>query len=187
MKKNREEIFAELRIACEKRKALREFYDNQWQVLLSQFDGKVYNKKFRDATNNELQKVNSLMWASFDEAHSTIAQHRHIIHVVDVTLYYRESAWNYTLNDAEKLYIRIVCVLDKNQNLRISKAVTLSDEQNTAWVQSFDKETERTKTIFNKFDDYMNIVEQLDTYLQAYNDLPPRFKDYIGTQYAHIW
>lgn len=186
MKQSKEEMLADLKIVVEKRNELERFYDTKWQELLTAWDGKVMNKRFRDAVQKAMEEFSPLMRADFSEL-------RHTGHIgeqdrkpyFEVQLQNRKGQYNY--NDKEQLWTIVGCRYDANYNVRISNEESQLNNLTIAWREIFTKETEEVSKIFDDYDKYLEIVENADAAIVAYNNLPCRFRLGIDTSYARLY
>ena len=183
----KQEIIARLKKEIENRKSLRAFYENEWPMLLKKWDGKVFNKRFKDAVEEELRKISPLMYAKFTEQGVGHNSYSNINDkpIVQMIVCFRNSLSNY--NDREELYTNIVCRYDDNFNSRISAEDTPTEHFTIVWFENFNEETENEEGIIENYDKYMEVAEQMEQAVKAYNDLPYRFRANMDTTYTRIY
>ena len=185
MKQSKEEMLANLKIVVEKRNELVKFYETKWQELLTTWDGKVLNKRFKDAVQKAMEEFSPLMRADFSELkHTGYIGEQDRKPYFEVQLQNQKEQYNY--NDKEQLWTIVGCQYDANYNVRISKEESQSHKMTVAWRENFSKDTEEMSTIFDNYDQYLEIVEKADAAIVAYNNLPYRFRWGIDTQWARL-
>lgn len=186
MKQSKEEMLADLKIVVEKRNELVKFYETKWQELLTAWDGKVMNKRFRDAVQKAMEEFSPLMRVDFSELkHTGYIGEQDRKPYFEVQLQNRKEQYNY--NDKEQLWTIVGCRYDLNYNVRISKEESQSHKLTASWRESFSKDTEEMSTIFDNYDQYLEVVEKADAAIVAYNKLPCRFRWGIDTSYARLY
>lgn len=185
MKQSKEEMLANLKIVVEKRNELVKFYETKWQELLTAWDGKVMNKRFKDAVQKAMEEFSPLMRVDFSELkHTGYIGEQDRKPYFEVQLQNRKEQYNY--NDKEQLWTIVGCQYDANYNVRISKEESQSHKVTVAWRENFSKDTEEISTIFDNYDQYLEIVEKADAAIVEYNNLPRRFRRGIDTQWARL-
>lgn len=185
MKQSKEEMLANLKIVVEKRNELVKFYETKWQELLTAWDGKVMNKRFKDAVQKAMEEFSPLMRVDFSELkHTGYIGEQDRKPYFEVQLQNRKEQYNY--NDKEQLWTIVGCQYDANYNVRISKEESQSHKMTVAWRENFSKDTEEISTIFDNYDQYLEIVEKADAAIVEYNNLPCRFRWGIDTQWARL-
>ena len=185
MYQSKEEMLADLKIVVEKRNELVRFYETKWQELLTAWDGKVLNKRFRDAAQKAMEEVSPLMRVNFSELkHTGCIGEQNRKPYFEVQLQNQKEWYNY--NDKEELWTIVGCRYDSNYNVRISKEESQSHNLTIAWRENFSKDTEEMSTIFDNYDQYLEVVEAADAAIIAYNKLPYRFRRGINTSWARL-
>lgn len=186
MKQSKEEMLADLKIVVEKRNELERFYDTKWQELLTAWDGKVMNKRFRDAAQKAMEEFSPLMMVDFSVLKYTgyIGEQGRKPYF-EVHIQNRKGQYNY--NDTEQLWTIVGCRYDANYNVRISNEESQLNNLTIAWREIFTKETEEVSKIFDDYDKYLEIVENADAAIVAYNNLPSRFRLGIDTSCARLY
>jgi len=186
MRQSKEEMLADLKKVVEKRNELERFYETKWQELLTAWDGKVLNKRFKDAVQKAMEDVSPLMRVFFSELkHTGCIGEQNRKPYFEVRLQNQKEQYNY--NDVEQLWTIVGCQYDANFNVRISKEESQSHNLTIAWRENFSKDTEEMSTIFDNYDQYLEVVEAVDAAIVAYNKLPYRFRSGIDTQCARLY
>lgn len=169
-------FFSQLYTELKNRELLRqEVYKTVFYNALDKFDGKVYNKRFDNYLNDELKKVSPLLSVSCDNKGAN-DYFNPSYYIVQIVFNCRNSSTNYT--DSEKLYINMVL-----KNNRIQADDTKREEYTLKWLESFDEETRKKRSILEKYDDYFRIYEQMEKAVQLYNGLPTRFRRHLNRKY----
>lgn len=185
MNQSKEEMLADLKIVVEKRNELVRFYETKWQELLTAWDGKVLNKRFRDAVQKAMEEVSPLMRAGFSELkHTGYIGEQNRKPYFEVQFQNQKERYNY--DNKEELWTIVGCRYDSNYNVRISKEESQSHNLTIAWRENFQKDTEEMSTIFDNYDQYLEVVEAADAAVIAYNELPYRFRRGINTSCARL-
>jgi len=186
MRQSKEEMLADLKKVVKKRNELERFYETKWQELLTEWDGKVLNKRFKDAVQKAMEDVSPLMRAFFSELkHTGCIGEQNRKPYFEVRLQNQKEQYNY--NDIEQLWTIVGCQYDANFNVRISKEESQSHNLTIAWRENFSKDTEEMSTIFDNYDQYLEVVEKADAAIVAYNALPYRFRWGIDSQGARLY
>ena len=186
MRQSKEEMLADLKKVVEKRNELERFYETKWQELLTAWDGKVLNKRFKDAVQKAMEDVSPLMRVVFSELkHTGYIGEQNRKPYFEVQLQNQKEQYNY--NDKEQLWTIVGCQYDANYNVRISKKESQSHNLTIAWRENFSKDTEEMSTIFDNYDQYLEVVEAVDAAIVAYNKLPYRFRSGIDSQGARLY
>lgn len=182
---SKEEMLADLKIVVEKRNELVRFYETKWQELLTAWDGKVLNKRFKDAVQKAMEEFSPLMRANFSELkHTGCIGEQNRKPYFEVQFQNQKERYNY--NDKEELWTIVGCRYDSNYNIRISKEESQSHNLTIAWREGFSKDTEEMSTIFDNYDKYLEVVEAADAAVIAYGKLPYRFRRGINTSWARL-
>lgn len=146
-------------------------YEKVFLPLLKKWDGKVYNKRFRTAIEQELEaqgygKLSKIYVSEESQNHE------------EVTLVLKQHVMPGNYNDIERVYIQLI-VKYVDGNYRISEADTISNERGQAWLNNARENiTERKKAVKN-YKKYMKQAEQLQAAIKAYNELPHCFRENI--------
>lgn len=133
----------------ENRVKLSEFRKTTFVDVLNKFDGKVYNKRFRDALCTAF--ASDMVFVS-ESGNSLV-------------LNLRNDKYNY--NDYESIYFNLV--LD---NGRISAKKTIEENYTCIWLKNFEKETESIKDSINNYDKYLSMAKEIDDIIEKFSDIP---------------
>ena len=157
----------EKRIAI--RKMMFEFVENVYfPMMCLKFDGKVYNKRFINALNDEAKKMNSLMYV----------KEREYDHI---EIQCRVNQYNY--NDYESIYLK--CNLDNDG--RINYDNTINDKVGQAWIENAKKTIDDYQSSIDNYDEYMKVFVELADALEKYNKLPHTFRGHLDTSWMRIY
>lgn len=148
-KMNKSEFIERCALRIENRNKLSNFRKTTFVDVLNKFEGKVYNKRFRDALTNAF---GSDMFYISESGESLV-------------LNLQNSKTNY--RDYESLYFNLV-----TENNRISAEKTLSEKYTTVWLENFDKETESIRESAESYDLYLAKAEQLEKMLEDFSKIP---------------
>lgn len=149
-----------------KAKILYSFYENEWKALVKKWDGKIYNKRFRDAVTNALKEKNPLMFMS--EEYSFSKEEKKI------SLSSQVSEFNY--NTEETFCLNLFLTEDG----RIDAEKTLSGNDNRA--EAFQNNMEVMCDTIQHYYVYMEEVQRLYEAILGYNKLPYMFRQNIKIQ-----
>lgn len=160
--KEKEAFINEMKKRIEIRNTILSFYENVYLPLMcTKFDGKVYNKRFVNALNDEAKKIDPLMSVKGLE-------YDHI----EICL--RLNQWNY--NDYESMYVP--CVLANGG--RIDYEATVNNEIGKAWVKNFILYRDEYQQTIDHYDEYMEKANELEKMIKEYNKLPHPFRGNIA-------
>lgn len=169
-KKSKEEFIKEMNKRIEIRNTIMEFVENVYfPMMVTKFDGKVYNARFINALNEEAKKINELMYVkrsySMDE--------------IEIQL--RLDKWNY--NDYESILLK----LKTNAEGRIDYEATVNDEMGKKWIESFKSYIDEYQKAIDNYDEYMKVFVELNDTLNKYNNLPHSFRGHLETSWMRIY
>lgn len=154
-------------------------YEKVFLPLLKKWNGKVYNKRFRTAIEEELA-------ASDYGKENKIFVNEEGQNREEVTLVLKQYPISGNYNEREYLYIQLI-VKYIDGNYRISETETLSNERGKAWLNNARENIlERNKAIKN-WDKYMEQVEKLQTAIKDYMDLPYCFRENLNKNQFRIY
>ena len=156
----------EKRIAI--RKEILEFVENVYFPMMEKFDGKVYNKRFINALNEEGKKMDEYLYV----------REREYDHI-EISV--RVSPYNYT--DCESIYVK--CNL--NNDGRIDYDATINDKVGQAWIENFKKYTDDYQSSIDHYDEYCEVLTSLENMLKQYNELPHPFRRNMDTSFLRIY
>ena len=150
---------------------LLQVYENVYLPLLKKWDGKVYNKRFRTALEQEIKAQG---YGKTDEIHVK----QESWHDGDVTLviYYRYHG---------SLYVRL-SIRYSDYNYRISEADSLADKRGKNLIDNARKDIEECKDAVKNWKKYMRQAEKLQEAINAYNSLPYCFRENVADYQFHI-
>jgi hypothetical protein len=169
-RKSKAEFIAEMKQRIEIRKTIMDFVENVYfPMMATKFDGKVYNKRFINALNEEAKKVHEFMYVkngySYDE--------------IEIQL--RLTKWNYT--DYESILLKC----KTNAEGRIDYEATINDEFCKAWIKSFKEYSDEYQKSIDNYDEYLKVFVKLDNVLNEYNELPYSFRKNLDTTWMKIY
>lgn len=146
-------------------------YEKVFLPLLKKWDGKVYNRRFRTAIEQELEAQGfgnlSKIYVSEESQHHE-----------EVTLVLKQYLVPGDWNRYEVLYIQLIVKYDDG-NYRISEADTISNERGQAWLNNARENIAERKKAVKNWKKYMKQAEQLQAAIKAYNELPHCFRENI--------
>lgn len=150
---------------------LLQAYEKVFLPLLKKWDGKVYNKRFRTAIEDELKaqgfgKLSKIYVSQENQYHN------------EVTLVLQQYPIPGRWNESEQLYIQLIVKYDDG-NYRISEADTISNERGQAWLNNARENIAERKKAVKNWKKYMKQAEQLQAAIKAYNELPHCFRKNI--------
>lgn len=175
-KETREQFAARIERENEARRQLLDIYNTVFLPTLKKFNGKVYNKRFRTAIQNQLDTIDRDGLISIGETYRSGNK---------VTLYIRKMAARFAYTNYEQLLIHLI--LDNAIDERISETDTLADKTGQTWILNFKEETERREGAGSRWDEYMAICSQLETACKKYVGLPTYFKDVVQRHQFNIY
>ena len=188
MRENMEktQFLSNLKKEIEHRKMIATFFDTTFKELLKKWDGKVMNKRFKDALGDELKKVSELLYAKFKEQ-NILNQYSNYNGrpAFECIIVCHIAPMNYV--DNEELYTKVVCKYDDNFNPRIDAEATLDEECVKKWYENFVSETHVEELIIDQYDEYKKIADSMDSAVTAYNNLPYKFRENMDKNYTHIY
>lgn len=161
-KLNKEKFTEKAISRIELRKQMAAFRKTVFVCVLNKFDGKVYNKRFRDALMKEMP--NELWYVT--KGYNCVDE---------IKIVGRISKYNYS--DTEDLYIKLVL----NENGRIKAAETLENGYTCSWLNSFEGNTESIEDAVKNYDVYLQKAKELDKMIEDYGKkIPHYFRDNIS-------
>lgn len=156
----------------QKREQLRRYYTKNYLPILRKFDGKVYNARFVNAINEDMER------------------HDALLHITDMTdnddktrrlwMYVCESATNY--NRAASIMLRVVCNAEGRIDAKASEEYADMQKE----LKGFDEGTTEILTTIYNYDEYMKITDDMMAAIEKYNNLPYHFIQNLDTYYIHI-
>lgn len=150
-----------------KAEILFSFYENEWKALVKKWDGKVYNKRFRDAVTNALKEKSPLMFMREEYSIDAVrnASKR-------ISLSSKVAELNYNID--ESFYIDLFLTGDG----RIDAENTLSGNERER--ETFKNHMEAMRDIMQHYDVYMEEAQHLYDAILKYNKLPLMFRQNIA-------
>jgi hypothetical protein len=166
-----EEFKQRVRKENEYSEELLQVYEKVYLPLLKKWDGKVYNKRFRTALEQEIKAQG---YGKTDE----IYVRQESWHDGDVTLviYHRYHG---------SLYVRL-SIRYSDYNYRISEADSLADERGKNLINNARRDIEERKDAVKNWKKYMRQAEKLQEAINAYNSLPYCFRNIVADYQFHI-
>lgn len=161
-KLNKAEFTAKANQRIELRKQMSEFRKTIFVDVLNKFDGKVYNKRFRDAL---MKVMPNELWRASEGYNATN----------EIKIISRINMYNYS--DTEELYVKLVL----SSNGRINAEETLKNEYTCSWLKNFENSTENIKKAVDNYDEYLATADMIEKLLKYYGDnVPYYFRDNIS-------
>lgn len=145
----KQEFINKCNIRIANRNKLSDFRRTTFVDVLNKFDGKVYNKRFRDA-----------LCAAFGDSLFSVTDN-------GASFYFSLRNDKYNYNDYESIYVQLV--LDGG---RISANKTLENEYTKVLADNFEKETAEIEKGIEYYDAYLNMAEQLERMIESYSKIP---------------
>jgi hypothetical protein len=168
-KKIKSEFVKDIEKRINLRKEILDFVENVYFPMMAlKFNGKVYNKRFINALNEEGKKMNEYLYV----------REREYDHI-EISV--RVSPYNYT--DCETIYVK--CNLTNDG--RIDYDSTINDKVGQAWIENFKKNTDEHQSTIDHYDDYCKVFEELESVVKRYNDLPYPFRRNMDAPYLRIY
>jgi len=166
LERNNKEVFIQdTKQIIKVRELLTKFYDEIYLPTLKKFDGKVYNKRFLNALNEEAEKFfdgyNVYIKGDFDNYLKCL---RFEIDVRKV----------YTLIQSMEF---LACIDLESWRLAYDK--TLENEQVNYWKENFVEYTKNYYDVIENYDEYLALAEITQTTIQKFNHLPSVFRQNI--------
>lgn len=143
---------------------LLSFYKNVYLPTLEKFNGKVYNKRFINALNE--QTTNELMLIRERENES-------------VCIELRMERYNYT--DTKQMY----CMLKVNKDFRIDYNATINDELGNKWIGNLTNEINEINDVIANYDKYLSVAEECQKQIDKVAELPYQIRQNIA--FDKIW
>ena len=166
--------------AIKNRELLRQIYNTTFQDVLKKYDGKVYNKRFETALNDELKKLYPgarLFTVSEDRRHGDSYSNFKDEWRVTFKLCIYNDRINYV--DKEELCTVLIFDLDENCNLRINAEKSKSEKYTVCWGENFDKGTEELRQVIKNYDKYLKVAQKVADAINEFKELPHVFRQNI--------
>lgn len=145
------------------RSVLAKFYKDNYFKVLKQFDGKVYNRKFIKALEDETNNYdNDLRIAQLDDN-------------------------GYIRIDAYGVGRESLCMKLCLSGSRISFADTIAHKTYSTWEGLFNEETAEYQDVIDNYDKYLEITERLAALREEYLDIPYTFRYNIHKEFLTIY
>lgn len=157
---------------------LLQVYENVIKPLLKKWDGKVYNKRFRTAIEQEIEsqgygKTNKIYLSEQNWYHD------------EVTLVLQQYPTPGKWSESEQLYFMLI-VKYIDGNYRISEAETISNKTGQVWLNNARENIEERNEAVKNWKKYMKQAEQLQAAIKAYNEIPYSFRQNIAKYQFNI-
>lgn len=169
VKKTEEQWNARANQRLETRQVLLNYIENEFMQLLTQFDGKVFNVRFKNAIPHILACNSSLngkrLVVYFSDRYSDATKK-------EIRFELMNQDYNYT--DTETFYFSLVTI-----NGRISKQASLEDEATQTWKKNFLQETEEIKMSLKNYELYLSVAKNLYNKIQEFEKLPYSFRSEV--------
>ena len=166
VKKTEEQWNARANQRLETRQVLLNYIENEFMQLLTQFDGKVFNVRFKNAIPRVLLCESSVKGKSMcvyvSDRYSDSSKKEFRFELMN-------QDYNYT--DNEIFYFSPATV-----NGRISKEKSLEDEASQTWKKNFLQETEEIKLSLKNYESYLNMAKNLYKKIEEFEKLPYSFR-----------
>lgn len=150
----------------ETRKILLNYIENEFMQLLTQFDGKVFNARFKNAIPRVLLCESSVkgkgMCVYVSDRYTDSSKKEFRFELMN-------QDYNYT--DNEIFYFNLTTV-----NGRISKERSLEDEASQTWKKNFLKETEEIKMGLENYGTYLKMAKELYERICEFEKIPYSFR-----------
>lgn len=143
---------------------LLNFYKNVYLPTLQKFNGKVYNKRFINALNE--QKTNDLI--NIKDKHND---------EIIISIYLEKH--NY--HDCKQMY----CMLLVNNEYRIDYNATINDKIGNIWIENLSREINEIQYVIENYDNLMRVVEDCQKVINEYSELPYQLRNNIAMD--KIW
>lgn len=153
---------------------LLEYYD-MFKETLKEFDGKVYNKRFRDALSKKIN--NDKVFVSEESQHLYYNTDSYIDICVKVY-----PIGSYT--DEVSMTMRICCDINK----RINAEASLTHKYEEPWRNNIKSNMESLKDTIENYDTYKEKAEQLRKEIDEFNhNIPYPFRHNIIESYFRLY
>lgn len=169
-----EEFKQRVRKENEYSEELLQVYENVYLPLLKKWDGKVYNKRFRTALEQEIKAQG---YGKTDGILIYVKEESRYDGEVTLAIYHRY--------DRNPLYIRL-CIRYSDYNYRISEADSLANKRGKNLIDNARKDIEECKDAVKNWKKYMRQAEKLQEAINAYNSLPYCFRNNVADYQFHI-
>ncbi len=166
-----EEFKQRVRKENEYSEELLQVYEKVYLPLLKKWDGKVYNKRFRTALEQEIKAQG---YGKTDEIY--VRQESWHLEEVTLVIYHRYHG---------SLYVHL-SVKYFNRDYRISEADSLAHKGGKNLIKNARKDIEECKDAVKNWKKYMRQAEKLQEAINAYNSLPYCFRENVADYQFHI-
>jgi len=175
--KNAKEFAAAIAHKNEAQKELLDIYENCFLPVLKEFDGKVYNKRFRTAVEIRMQQTGH---------NGKIYLREKSQHHEQIELQLQEYTCPGNYNEYEDLYI---CLIAKYVagNYRISYIDTIQNNIHEAWIKNGRKNITERQQAVDEWQKCMQVANELERALKAYNALPFAFRMNVDRNQFHVY
>lgn len=154
--KEKSAFIAQVQREIEVRENLIKWYEGKFLPTLKKFDGKVYNKRFITALNDQKEDLMFIRPLEYD----------HII----IEGYHEKM--NYA--DRESLYVMV-----KLNEGRIDYEASTNDDMGKKGIENFNKNTHELRDAIEKYDEYLKIAKDLASKIKEYSNLSYRFRENV--------
>jgi len=168
--KTKKDFAKEMQKKIEMNKQIIAFYENVFlPILCLNFHGKLYNARLINRLNEEAKKISPLMFVQRDYS----------LGYLSICMRYTQYNYNHYMQLPTKIYITSEGRIDYDKSIKIEIA--------NKWLESFKNNVEEYKMAILHYDEYMQLAEQLETALNAYNAMPQEFRNNMETTCMHIF
>ena len=152
--KEKSAFVAQVQREIEVSENLIKWYEEKFLPTLKKFDGKIYNKRFITALNDQKEDLMFIHPLEYD----------HII----IEGYHQKM--NYV--NKESLY----AMVKLNDEGRIDYEASTNDDMGKSWIESFHKNTHDLRDSIEKYDEYLEVAKDLANKIKEYTKLNYRFR-----------
>lgn len=156
--KTKEQFIQRLNKEIELNKELLSFYYNVYLPTLQKFNGKVYNKRFINALNEQV--TNELMFIRDRKNNEIVIELRFEKH-------------NYS--DYQLIY----CLLLVDDDYRIDFEKTTNDKIGNAWIENIKTSNIEMQNVINDYDSYLDVAKECQEMIEKYANLPYQIRENI--------
>ena len=157
---------------------LLQVYENVFKPLLKKWDGKVYNKRFRTAIEQEIEAQ------GYGKTYKIYLREENQYHD-EVTLVLQQYRTPGNWSESEQLYIMLI-VKYADGYYHISEADTLSSDRGQAWLNNARENIEERNEAVKNWKKYMKLADKLQQAIEAYNEIPYSFRQNIAKYQFNI-
>lgn len=155
------------------REQLAKFYKETFYLVVLNFNGKVYNKRFETALNDALQAVNPLFSATCTQKGGDSCSNYKDRSYIEVQLKARIDRYNY--EEKEILYTKVMLKTDDGYSQRIDASIT-DEKYMIGWYENFVQYTQEIKDTVKYYNKYLKTAQKVADAIAVYKDLPFRFR-----------